>query len=257
MQDVTRLPGAEAPPMSQPAGGMDGPVGDPSASGLADPLADPRALQILTTEHWSLLATRSLAYNEAFTRASMFLTFVSASLIVVGFLVGAGGRTSDILPVIAILLLADLFIGLATLGRLVGASTEDLQCVRGMNRIRHAYREMVPGLEPYFVTGFHDDRRGVLMAYTGPADETSLRRGIAHGLTTTTGLVGSIDVLILAALMAVGALGLGAPLGVSIVVGIVAFFVGLAFLAVISMRTVMAREARAVSRFPTPDDTVR
>ena len=32
-------------------------------------LHDPRALQILGTEHWSLLSARSLAYDEAFTRA--------------------------------------------------------------------------------------------------------------------------------------------------------------------------------------------
>jgi hypothetical protein len=39
-------------------------------------LDDPRALQILTTEHWSLLTARSLANNEAFTRGGMFLSFL-------------------------------------------------------------------------------------------------------------------------------------------------------------------------------------
>jgi hypothetical protein len=29
-------------------------------------------LQILTTEHWSLLSTRALTWNEAFSRATMF-----------------------------------------------------------------------------------------------------------------------------------------------------------------------------------------
>jgi hypothetical protein len=28
-------------------------------------------LQILTTEHWSLLSTRALSWNEAFSRATM------------------------------------------------------------------------------------------------------------------------------------------------------------------------------------------
>ncbi len=73
--------------------------------------------------------------------------------------------TSALVPVIAVLLLADLYIGTATVGRLRDASAEELQCVRGMNRIRHAYREMVPGLEPYFVSGFHDDARGVMATY--------------------------------------------------------------------------------------------
>ena len=42
---------------------------------------DPRAITLLTTEHWSLLTSRSLAYNEAFTRGGMFLTFLSMSFV--------------------------------------------------------------------------------------------------------------------------------------------------------------------------------
>ena len=30
--------------------------------------------QILATEHWSLLATRSMTWNEIFSRAAMFIT---------------------------------------------------------------------------------------------------------------------------------------------------------------------------------------
>ena len=44
-------------------------------------LTDPRAITLLTTEHWSLLTARSLAYNEAFTRGGMFLTFLSMSFV--------------------------------------------------------------------------------------------------------------------------------------------------------------------------------
>ena len=97
---------------------------------------DPRALQILSTEHWSLLAGRSLAYNEAFSRAGMFLTFLSATLIVIGFLIGSQGLSPGVVPVAAVLLLADLYIGAATVGRLIDANGEELHAVRGMNRIR-------------------------------------------------------------------------------------------------------------------------
>ena len=44
-------------------------------------LTDPRAITLLTTEHWSLLTARSLAYNEAFTRGGMFLTFLSMTFV--------------------------------------------------------------------------------------------------------------------------------------------------------------------------------
>ena len=42
---------------------------------------DPRTITLLTTDHWSLLSARSLAYNEAFVRAGMFLAFLSTSLV--------------------------------------------------------------------------------------------------------------------------------------------------------------------------------
>ncbi len=241
-----------------------GPVGAPAVSpsqeragpsgASADPLTDPRALQILSTEHWSLLAARSLAYNEAFSRAGMFLSFLSATLIVIGFLIGTQGLTSAILPVIAVLLLADLYIGAATVGRLVDASGEELQCVRGMNRIRHAYREMVPGLEPYFVSSFHDDARGVLASYRDVTASASPLPNVVHGLTTAIGMVATIDVMIFGALWALVSVGIGATLEVAVLVGILGFVIGFIVFASIGLRMAIRQQARAESRFPTPDD---
>src|SRR5262245_24437288 len=37
--------------------------------------------QILATEHWSLLATRSMTWNEIFSRTGTFLTVLSASVV--------------------------------------------------------------------------------------------------------------------------------------------------------------------------------
>jgi hypothetical protein len=244
MQESVPVGTAEAPPI--------GPGSTASPATPGDPLTDARGLQILTTEHWSLLATRSLAYNEAFSRAGMFLSFLAASLIVIGFLIGSQGMSSTVVPIAALLLLADLYIGLATVGRLVDASGEELQCVRGMNRIRHAYLEMVPGLEPYFVSGFHDDARGVLATY-GFARQGILPN-LLHGLTTTVGMVGTIDALILGALCAVVAIGLGAGLGVALPVALAGFLVGFTVLALVGMRTAIRHQTRAQSHFPTPDD---
>src|SRR5215217_8279649 len=88
-------------------------------------LHDPRALQILSTEHWSLLTARSLVYNEAFARAGMFLAFLSATLLVLGLISTATGFSEPFLVVAALILALDLFIGLATIGRINGASEED------------------------------------------------------------------------------------------------------------------------------------
>lgn len=240
-----------------PIGGLAG-VAPPDATGATalsdDPLADPRALQILSTEHWSLLAARSLAYNEAFSRAGMFLSFLSATLIVIGFLVGTQGLSTFVLPIAAVLLIADLYVGAATVGRLIDASAEELQCVRGMNRIRHAYRDMVPGLEPYFVSSFHDDARGVLSTYGDIAGTPGLRGNVVHGLTTAIGMVGTIDAMIFGALCALVAVGVNAPREIAVLLGIIGFLIGSAGFAQVGMRSSLGQQARTASLFPTPED---
>jgi hypothetical protein len=255
MQEANPTIPGEAPPRegaSAPTGSADSRAAATGAP-VEPALADARALQILTTEHWSLLATRSLAYNEAFSRASMFLSFLSATLIVIGFLVSSLGLTPTVGLLASILLGADLFIGVATVSRLVGASGEELQCVRGMNRIRHAYRDIVPGLEPYFVTGFHDDTRGVLATYGGMTANPSALSNLLHGLGTTIGMIGVIDAMIFGALCSAVALALGQPIEVALLVAVAGFVTAFALLASTGTRTAIEQQERAQSRFPTPD----
>jgi hypothetical protein len=102
----------------------------------------------------------------------------------------------------AVLLAVDLFIGVATLGRVSSATADDLRYVGGMNRLRHAYHEMVPGLEPYFISSRHDDVPGLFGVYGGIGD-THSRAGILHGLTTTPGMLSTMCVLLAAALAGV------------------------------------------------------
>lgn len=179
-RSISTLP-AEAPPL----GGHR--AGGPTEAGLDDP----RALAILTTEHWSLLSARALVYNEAFARAGMFLAFLSATLVALGLVATATGFSDGFLMVAAVLLVLNLFVGLASLGRISAASTEDIRYLQGMNRLRHAYHEMVPGLEPYFISGHHDDAASVL-AFYGSSARGGLLRGVIHGYTTTPGMIGVI-----------------------------------------------------------------
>jgi hypothetical protein len=173
-------------PGERPISG-DHPSGVPSSDG---PLGDPRALTILTTEHWSLLSARSLVYNEAFARAGMFLTFLSTTLVALGLVATATEFSDGFLVVATVVLSLDLFIGLASLGRMAGASSEDIRFLQGMNRIRHAYHEMVPGLEPYFISSHHDDVASVLSLY-GTAPGTQLG-AILHAMTTTPVMISVI-----------------------------------------------------------------
>ncbi len=115
-------------------------------------LSDPRAVQILATEHWSLLAGRSLVYNEAFTRGGMFLAFLSMSFVGLALLAQAMSFGTDFLVITALVLAFDFMIGLLTFVRIAGTGADDLRHVHGMARIRHAYTEIAPSVVPYLTT---------------------------------------------------------------------------------------------------------
>jgi hypothetical protein len=125
----------------------------------------PDAAAILATEHWSLLGTRSLIWNEAMSRTTVFLTVLSASIIALALLADATGFGPQTTKLALVLLPVVLLLGIATYVRLVQINTEEFQLVLAMNRLRHAYLEIAPGLEPYFTTGHHDDERGLVTSY--------------------------------------------------------------------------------------------
>ena len=85
--------------------------------------------------------------------AGMFLSFLAATLVALGLMSGAMGFSREFIGISALVLSLDLFIGLATMGRVATATSEDIRLLQGMNRLRHAYHETVPGLESYFITG--------------------------------------------------------------------------------------------------------
>jgi hypothetical protein len=82
-----RIPGP--PDAHQPPTAADPPVGVAPPSSGSTPVQ--LRLQILSTEHWSLLASRGLAWNESFTRASMFLSTLSGSIVALSLIAGVDG----------------------------------------------------------------------------------------------------------------------------------------------------------------------
>jgi hypothetical protein len=230
------------------------PPGTPTDADAASPaggLDDPRALQILSTEHWSLLSARSLVYNESFARAGMFLTFLSASLVALAFAASAMAFDRQFLVLAAMLLFFDLAIGLATLGRMLDASIDDLRSLAGMNRIRNAYVQIAPAVAPFFSSGIHDDSAGVLDTY----GDRRIRSGVAafvHGLTTAGGMILTIDALLAAALGGIIAIFFGADMPGAFAVGGVAFMATFLILNRYAYGVIAGFEATFVSRFPTP-----
>jgi len=241
------IPPVEAPPTS----GASRATGASGASGAGgEPFDDPRTLTILTTEHWSLMSARSLVYNEAFARAGMFLAFLSATLVAMGLVATATGFSDGFLIVAAIVLALNLFVGLASLGRIAAASSEDIRYLQGMNRLRHAYHEMVPGLDRYFISSHHDDIVSVV-AFYGPSNSGTLRN-VIHGLTTTPGMIGVICCAVAGALGAVIALRLTHDPVVGATAGLVAFFAVFVALNAVMIASIgrTMRELRAM--FPRP-----
>ena len=178
----------------------------PGSGASADrPLDDPRAIQILSTEHWSLLATRSLTWSESFSRTSLFLSVLSASVVALGLVGGATGFGSEFTVFALALLPVTLFVGVATFVRLDEVNLEDAQWVVGMNRIRHAYLELEPELEPYFVTSRYDDEAGLLQSLIG---ETSTSP-VTQPFLAIPGVIAVVDSVVAGATVGIAGLGLG------------------------------------------------
>jgi hypothetical protein len=163
-------------------------------------------LQILTTEHWSLLSTRALSWNEAFARATMFLSVLSGAVLALALVAGVTSFDGIFVTFASFLLPVVLFVGVATFRRLVEINREDVGWVVGMNRLRRAYLDAAPELRPYFVTGWSDDEAGIMTTFgaaPGPG-------AFVHEFATTPGLIAVVDGVVAGALVAIVGLWIGA-----------------------------------------------
>ena len=221
------------------------------------PIDDPRALQILSTEHWSLLTARSLVYNEAFARAGMFLAFLSATLLVLGLISTATGFSDGFLIVAAFVLALDLFVGLATLGRIAAASTEDLRYLQGMNRLRHAYFEITPGLEQYFITNGYDDFESVMTFYGPQGDRVNMIGDIVHGLTTAPGMISVLCSAVSGGFIAILALLLSHDTGVAVLAALAGFTLSFLTLGMLGYRAATSFSKSMPAKFPRPRNMPR
>jgi hypothetical protein len=226
-------PGAEPPPMQ------------PSA-GDAETISPSLRLQILSTEHWSLLASRSLAWNESFSRAGMFLATLSGAIVALALVAqatefGEGFRLFAlvILPVV-------LFIGIGTNLRMGISNYHDARCVIGMNRIRAAYMEMAPELKRYFVMGTTDDERGVRLTMAFLPGTSLLVQMVA----STPLLVTVLDAVVAAAIVALLVLQVGGTTLLALALGAVGFAVMVAWFSWYANREIKGLIAMNPPLFP-------
>src|SRR5712691_2521275 len=209
-------------------------------------------LQILATEHWSLLATRSLTYTESLGRVNMFLGILSGAVIALALVAQADRFGTTFIAVAIFMLAVVFFVGVATVRRLLMLNLDDYRWVVGMNRLRHAYLEMHPELEPNFITSRYDDLPGALQTLgLEPASAPTLGT-VFHGAVTLPGMVSVIVSSVGAAMAGLAAVGFGAPTFVVVLVGALAFVASVTLMFRTSQRSFRGYGPSSEPRFPTP-----
>ncbi len=204
-------------------------------------------VQILATEHWSLLATRSMTWNEMFSRASMYLTVLSAAVVALALVAQATDFGGNFRLFALLLLPLVLVVGLSTQIRMGDARGEDVFYVVGMNRLRRAYLDIAPDLEPYFITGHHDDEAGIALTYATPDAKVTFSR-IISGSPWTVGIINAAVAGVLAAFI-VDALG-GAT-GLYVAAGVVCGLAYLGVFAALPVRQIARIRRELRPRFPS------
>jgi hypothetical protein len=214
----------------------------PSAAG-EQPLGE-NAPALLAAEHWSLLAARSLIWSEAQSRASVFLTLLSASIIALALVADATGFGAETTTLALALLPVVFLVGIAAYARLVQINAEEFRLVLAMNRLRRAYLTLEPGLERYLTTGHHDDQQGVFVTYM--VDGPTTRRAMwVYFVVNTPSIVATVDAALATAMVVLGLQAAGASQAVSVAGGVALFWL---------QRQTLRPFRYQTPRFPTPPD---
>ena len=214
------------------------------------PRADfgPDALQILTTEHWSLLATRSLVYTEAMGRTSIFIAALSGSVVALALVAQASDFGTGFVAFALVLLPVVYFLGCVTIVRLAQVNLENARWVQGMNRIRNAYLQLAPELEPYFVTSKYDDDAGVrvsTIAHVGPRPQY-------QAFVSAPGVVAVINSVVAGSAAGIACMALDLGVAWSLALGGVFFVTSIALFVVWAKGRVGGFLPGAEPLFPSP-----
>ena len=176
---------------------------------------------------------------------------LSASIIALALLADATGFGAQTTTLALVLLPVVFFLGIAAYARLVQINTEEFQLVLAMNRLRHAYLQIEPGLERYLTTGHHDDERGVIATYM--LDRPSRQWLWVHFLVNTPTIVATVDAALAAAIVVLLLQIAEAGRAAAVAGGAVAFVVVWGVLFRLQLHTLGPFRDKT-PRFPTPPD---
>jgi len=182
----------------------------------------------------------------------MFLAILSGAVIALALVAQADHFGPTFIAIAIFVLAVVLFAGVATIGRLMQLNADDFRWVVAMNRIRHAYLEMHPELEPHFMASRYDDVPGALQ--TLGIDVTAGRRvgSALHVFQTLPGMLSVIVAAVAGAIAALAAIAFAAPpLGVTLACA-VAFVLAVIVLGMWGRRSVRRSDPSLEPRFPSP-----
>ena len=192
----------------------------------------------------------SLIWSEA-SRTTVFLSVLSTAIITLALLSNAAGG-SHTTTLAVVLLPVVLFLGIATHIRVVQINTEEIEVMLAMNRLRHAYLEIAPGLEPYFTTGHHDDAPGVAASFLLPRNPGRLGPW-GYFLVNTPTVIATVNAALAAAVVVLAVRKAHAPATIAVVSAAAAFLLVWAALVAWERHT-LDPVAWTTPRFPTPPD---
>jgi hypothetical protein len=221
-----------------------------SEAGMTGEASPAMRLQILSTEHWSLLASRSLAWNESFARAGMFLTTLTGAIVALALVAQASAFGEGFTLFALVILPVVLFIGVTTMMRLGASNYHEAKCVVGMNRIRAAYLELAPDLERYFVMSAHDDTQGIGITMGMPSGGAMYWVGQVLAGTPTVVMV--LNSVLAGAITAVAALRFGVAVSEVLIFATLGFLVATLLQSLYARATITKGMSEYRPLFPTP-----
>ena len=241
---------APGPELAAAPAAETGPAASTPVSG--DPLG-PDAAAILATEHWSLIGSRSLLWNEAYSRTTIFLGALSAAIVALALVANATGFGPRTATLALVLLPVVLFLGIATHIRVVEINQAETELMLAMNRLRNAYLRIAPAVEPYFSTSPHDDEQGLTASSMLASFGGRGLRPWGHFLSNTPTVIATIDAALAAATAVLAVRKAGAATALAVAVGAVAFLVVWTALFLLQRQS-LSPLRRSKPRFPTPPD---
>jgi hypothetical protein len=204
------------------------------------------------TEHWSLLGARNLVYTEAMSRTSIFVASLAGSVVALALVSQATDFGDTFVAFALVLLPVVYFLGVVTVVRLSQVNWEDARWIQGMNRIRHAYLELEPELETYFVTSRYDDDLGILQSSLAMREWP----GPLQAFVAAPGVVAVISSVVAGAAVGIAAVGLELGTAAALLLGGVFFAASLGGFAIWAQRMIARSRADLDVLFPTPPAAV-